>query len=59
MNIPKEEWVMYKTKEDIVPQIIEDDVWVKCKEIYDKRSKKYTGIGDRWNNKYQYSNILI
>ena len=59
VNIPKEEWVMYKTKEDIVPQIIEDDVWVKCKEIYDKRSKKYTGIGDRWNNKYQYSNILI
>ena len=59
VNIPKEEWVMYKTKEDIVPQIIKDDVWVKCKEIYDKRSKKYTGIGDRWNNKYQYSNILI
>ena len=59
VNIPEEEWVMYKANEDIVPQIIEDELWEKCKEIYDKRSKKYTGIGDRWNNKYQYSNILI
>ena len=25
----------------------------------EKRSNKYTGTGDRWNNQYQYSNLLI
>ena len=31
----------------------------KCNEIMEKRSNKYTGTGDRWNNQYQYSNLLI
>ena len=56
--IPEEEWVTYKTTDEIVPQIVEDDVWEKCKEIRNKRSCKYTGIGDRWHNRYKYSNLL-
>lgn len=56
--IPEEEWVTYKTTDDIVPQIVADEVWDKCKEIKSKRSCKYTGIGDRWHNMYQYSNLL-
>ena len=59
VEIPKEEWVQYKTTEDIVPEIVDEELWEKCREIYNKRSKKYTGVGDRWNNQYQYSNMLI
>ena len=59
INIPKEEWVMYKAKEDVIPQIVNDDVWEKCKKVYERRTKKYTGIGSRWESKYKYSNILI
>lgn len=59
IEIPKEEWVEYKATEDVVPQIVEEDLWEKCNEIRTRRSKKYTGIGDRWHNQYQYSNLLI
>jgi len=59
IEIPKEEWITYKAEENIVPQIVNDDIWQKCNEIMEKRSNKYTGTGDRWNNQYQYSNLLI
>ncbi len=47
INIPKEEWIMYKAKEDIIPQIVNDDIWEKCKKVYERRTEKYTGIGSR------------
>ncbi len=56
---PKEDWVEYKADEEVVPQIVDEGLWNKCEEIYTKRSKKYTGSGNRWNNKYQYSNIIL
>lgn len=59
VEIPLEEWVSYKTTENVVPQIVQDNIWERCNEIKNKRSIKYTGIGDRCNNLYQYSNILI
>lgn len=59
VNIPKKDWVMYKANDDVVPQIIEENVWIKCKEIHEKRSGKYPGIGKESNNQYKYSNILI
>lgn len=59
VEIPSEEWVSYKTTENVVPQIVQDNIWERCNEIKNKRSSKYTVIGDRWNNLYQYSNILI
>ena len=59
IEIPKEEWITYKAEENIIPQIVNDDIWQKCNEIMEKRSNKYTGTGDRWNNQYQYSNLLI
>ena len=59
INIPKEEWVMYKAKEDVIPQIVNDDVWEKCRKVYERRTEKYTGIGSRGKSQYKYSNILI
>ena len=57
--IPQEEWVLYKTTDDIVPQIVTEDLWNKCNEIKEKRNKKFTGLGSTWNNQYQYSKLLI
>lgn len=42
IELPKEEWREYKTTEDIVPQIIDDEMWKRCNEIKEKRSSKYT-----------------
>ena len=37
--LPEEEWVMYKDESgDIVPAIVDEDLWNKCNEIFKERS---------------------
>lgn len=59
VELPKEEWVNYKTTEDIVPQIVDEELWEKCNEIRKKRHNRYTSEGTGWTNRYMYSNLLI
>ena len=62
IEIPKKDWIQYKTTEDIVPQIIDEDLWNKCNEIWDKRSIEFSQNKrgtNRWNSRYLYSGLLI
>ncbi len=62
IEIPKEDWIQYKTTEDIVPQIIDEDLWNKCNEIWDKRSIEFSQNKrgtNRWNSRYLYSGLLV
>ena len=62
IEIPKEDWIQYKTTEDIVPSIIDEKLWNKCNEIWDKRSIEFSQNkrgSNKWNSRYLYSNLLI
>lgn len=55
----KEDWIEYKALEEIVPPIVSEELWDECNEILYKRSKFYSGTGDKMNNQYIYSNLII
>ncbi len=44
--LPEEEWIMYKDETgEIVPQIVEEELWDKCNEIFRERSSAVKNRG--------------
>ncbi len=44
--LPEEEWIMYKDETgEVVPQIVEEDLWDKCNEIFRERSSAVKNRG--------------
>ena len=57
--IPQNEWITYKTEENIVPQIVDDELWEKCNKIISKQHERFTKEGTCWNSNYLYSKLLV
>ena len=59
VNLGKDEIVEYKAKEDVVPQIVDDKTWERCKEIFEERSERAKSSSSGYNNKYKYSGKIF
>ena len=59
VNLGKDEIVEYKAKEDVVPQIVDDKTWERCKEIFEERSERAKSSSSGYNNKYTYSGKIF
>ncbi len=58
-RIKKEDWIVYK--DDSIPAIVSEELWNKCNDILNKRSRNYgKKIGEKrpYKNRYTYSGIL-
>ena len=57
--LDKEEFVEYKTTDDIVPQIIDEKIWERCNSILNERSERAKSETKGYNNKYKYSGKIF
>ncbi len=49
--LPEEEWIMYKDETgEVVPQIVDEDLWEKCNEIFRERSSAVKSRGRSFKN---------
>ena len=59
VNLGEDEIVEYKTTEDIVPEIIDEEMWQRCNEIFKQRSERAKSKSLGYNNKYKYSGKIF
>ena len=57
--LPENEWVTYKASEDIVPQIVDEEIWEKCNKILHTKHERFVKEGTNWNSEYMYSKLFI
>lgn len=57
--LPEEEWVMFKDEAgDIVPAIVDEELWEKCNAIMRERSKIVKDKGRSIKNKSPYTGLI-
>ena len=58
--LDKSEWTEYKADENVVPAIIDEKLWEKCNDLFNKRSEKAKAECKKgYDNKYKYSGKIF
>ncbi len=54
----KEEWTLYKAEEDIVPAIVDENLWQLCNDILEERENSFHQQGSCHLSQYKYSKLI-
>ena len=56
--LDKSEWTEYKADENVVPAIVDEELWEQCNQILEKRSSKFKKECTCYINQYKYSKLI-